>query len=104
MGNWKALREFTSVDDLADACVFLLDLNELEFNELSAYNRNSGLPPIINVGSGEEVTNQLSEIISEIIDFRGKIRFDTSMPDGTMRKIIDSLQELISWDGNLKQD
>ena len=90
-GTGKPLREFTSVDDLADACVFLMDLNELEFNELSAYNRNSGLPPIINVGSGEEVTiNQLSEIISEIIDFRGKIRFDTSMPDGTMRKIIDS--------------
>ena len=90
-GTGKPLREFTSVDDLADACVFLLDLNELEFNELSAYNRNSGLPPIINVGSGEEVTiNQLSKIISEIIDFRGKIRFDTTMPDGTMRKIIDS--------------
>lgn len=90
-GTGKPLREFTSVDDLADACVFLLDLNELKFNELSACNRNSGLPPIINVGSGEEVTiNKLSEIISKIIDFRGNIRFDTSMPDGTMRKIIDS--------------
>tara|TARA_Y200000002_G_scaffold381260_1_gene394808 strand:- start:719 stop:1720 length:1002 start_codon:yes stop_codon:yes gene_type:complete len=90
-GTGKPLREFTSVDDLADACLFLLDLNKEEFNDISAYNRNSGLPPIINAGSGKEVTiKQLSEIISEVVGFKGNIKFDTSMPDGTMRKIIDS--------------
>lgn len=90
-GTGKPLREFTSVDDLADACFFLLDLNKEEFNEISAYNRNSGLPPIINAGSGKEVTiKQLSEIISEVVGFKGNIKFDTSMPNGTMRKIIDS--------------
>ena len=76
-GTGKPKREFLHVDDLADACVFLA--------EQDACNS------LINVGSGEEVTiRQLAERICAIIGFEGELRFDSDMPDGTPRKLLDS--------------
>jgi GDP-L-fucose synthase len=75
-GTGTARREMMHVDDLADACVFLM--------------RNYDEPGIINVGTGEEVTiRELAEMIAEITGFRGKIALDTSKPDGTPRKLLD---------------
>jgi GDP-L-fucose synthase len=65
------------VDDLADACVFVLE----------HYSGESHL----NVGSDEEVTiADAAKLIAEVIDYRGKFTFDTSRPDGTPRKLLDS--------------
>lgn len=76
-GTGSPLREFLYVSDLADACVFLME----------NYNDNQ----TINVGSGEEVTiRALAEIIKEVVGYEGKIVTDSTKPDGTPRKLIDS--------------
>lgn len=76
-GTGKPLREFMFVDDLADACVFLMQ----QYNEKL----------FVNVGTGEEVSIAgLAELIKEVTGFDGSLVFDTSMPDGTPRKLLDS--------------
>lgn len=76
-GSGKPLREFMHVDDMADACYFLMmNYNEKQF---------------VNVGSGEEVSiKQLAEIIKEIVGFEGRIEWDKTKPDGTPRKLMDN--------------
>ncbi len=75
-GTGKPLREFLHVDDLAEACLFLME----KFNE----------PGFINVGTGIDRTiKELAELISRIVDYTGRIEFDTSKPDGTPRKLMD---------------
>jgi GDP-L-fucose synthase len=75
-GTGKAKREFLHVDDLADACVFLMS------------NYNSG--EIINVGTGEDVSiKEAAELIGKTVGFKGKIAWDKSKPDGTPRKLLD---------------
>lgn len=76
-GSGMPKREFLHVDDLADALVFLL-------------KHYSGEVPL-NVGSGEEVSiRELAETISEVVDYKAPIEFDSSKPDGTPRKLLDS--------------
>jgi GDP-L-fucose synthase len=75
-GTGKPRREFLHVDDLADACLFLLE----------HYNS----PEIINIGCGEDVTiRELAETVCEVLGFKGDLAFDTSKPDGTPRKLLD---------------
>jgi GDP-L-fucose synthase len=75
-GTGTPRREFLHVDDLAEACVFVM-------NEY----RDGG---ILNVGTGEDVTiRELAEMIKDVVGFRGEIRFDTTKPDGTPRKLLD---------------
>lgn len=75
-GTGTPLREFLHVDDMADACVFLM--KEYKGNEY------------FNVGTGKELTiNELAEMIKRIVGYEGKIIFDTSKPDGTPRKLLD---------------
>jgi GDP-L-fucose synthase len=75
-GTGKAYRELLHVDDLADACQFLL--------------KNYDLPDIINVGSGEDVTiSKLAETIARITGYSGKLEWDMSKPDGMPRKLLD---------------
>ncbi len=76
-GTGTPLREFMYVDDLADGCLFLMQ----QYNEKL----------FVNIGSGEEVTiKELAEKIKEVVGFNGEIIFDTSKPDGTPRKLMDS--------------
>lgn len=76
-GTGAAKREFIHVDDIADACLFLMQ-------------NYSGETPI-NVGTGEEVTIfELSQLVKEIVGFDGQIVCDTTKPDGMMRRIVDS--------------
>ena len=76
-GTGSPLREFMFSEDLAAACIFLME----------SYND----PELINAGSGEEYTiAALAELISETIGFKGSITFDHSKPDGTPRKLMDS--------------
>jgi GDP-L-fucose synthase len=75
-GTGRPRREFLHVDDLADACLFLL--------------QNYDSPEIINVGVGEDVTvRELAEMIGDVVGFEGELTFDTSQPDGTPRKLLD---------------
>ena len=76
-GSGKPKREFLYVDDLADACLFLMN----EFEE----------PGFINIGFGEDIEiKALAEMISRIVGYEGEIRHDLSKPDGTPRKLMDS--------------
>lgn len=76
-GSGRPLREFLHVDDLANAVVLLA----------SCYDDEQ----LINAGSGEEVTiAQLAELVGRVVGYEGKLSFDTSMPDGTYRKVLDS--------------
>lgn len=78
-GTGTPRREFLYVDDLADACVFLME---------QGYAGS-----LLNIGTGQDVTIQeLAEIIMGVVGFTGKIVFDTSKPDGTMRKALDISQ------------
>jgi len=78
-GTGKPLREFMHVDDMADACVYLME-------NCSYYD----IGEFVNIGVGEDVTiSELAELIKEIVGFEGKIRYDTSKPDGTPRKLMD---------------
>ena len=75
-GTGTPLREFMHVDDLADGCLFLME-------------NYSGLQ-FVNIGTGKEITIKgLAELISDIVGFKGTIKFDTTKPDGTPRKLMD---------------
>jgi GDP-L-fucose synthase len=90
-GTGTPRREFMYVDDMADACVYLMNLPDATYRPLLAGNRNDGLPPIVNIGVGEDVT--IAEVAAEIartVGFGGRIEYDTSKPDGTPRKLMDS--------------
>jgi len=75
-GSGKPYREFLFVDDLAQACIFVINNNDIK--------------ELVNVGSGVDITiEQLAKLIQKIIGFNGEIIFNQSMPDGTMRKLLD---------------
>lgn len=76
-GTGKPLREFLFVDDLADACFLLMKhYNEKQF---------------VNVGCGEDISiKDLTELVKKVVGYQGEIRFDTSKPDGTPRKLMDA--------------
>jgi GDP-L-fucose synthase len=75
-GTGTPMREFLYVDDMADACVFLMENNITQ--------------GLFNVGTGTDVTiHELAELVMEVVDFKGKLVFDTTKPDGTPRKLLD---------------
>ncbi|NLD99931.1 MAG: GDP-L-fucose synthase [Fibrobacter sp.] len=75
-GTGVALREFLYADDLSDACIFLMN----------NYNDDA----IVNIGSGEEISiKNLAFAVKEAVEYQGQIKFDTSKPDGTPRKLLD---------------
>ena len=89
-GTGTPRREFMYSEDMADACVYLMNLLEDQFKPLLSADRNEGLPPMINVGVGLDLTiRELAETIKEIVGYQGKIEFDTNKPDGTSRKLVD---------------
>ena len=86
-GTGTPMREFLHVDDLADACLFLMNLPEDVYSSLLTHHSS---PALINVGSGEEVSiKELALLIKEVTSYDGDIVFDSSMPDGTPRKLSD---------------
>lgn len=89
-GTGTPRREFMYVDDMADACVHLMGLPDEQYRPLLAADRNDGLPPLVNVGVGTDVTiAELATLIGEIVGYQGKIEFDPTKPDGTPRKLMD---------------
>lgn len=94
-GTGKPFREFLHVDDLADACVFLMNLEERLFVPLV----RTVPVPIVNIGFGKEITiKNLAELVKKIVGFEGKLLFDSSKPDGTPRKLLDvSRMKALGW-------
>lgn len=75
-GTGEPKREFLYVDDLADACLFLME--------------NYRGDEIVNIGMGEDITiRDLARCIGHVVGFEGRLAFDTSKPDGTPRKLLD---------------
>jgi GDP-L-fucose synthase len=89
-GTGTPYREFMYVDDMADACVHLMSLPDAEFQQLLASDRNDGLPPVVNIGVGEDLTiSALAAKIAGVVGFEGRIEYDAAKPDGTPRKVLD---------------
>jgi GDP-L-fucose synthase len=92
-GTGTPKREFLYSEDMADACVYLMNLPDWQFNSLLGSDEaklGTFMPPIVNIGTGEELTiRELAEKIKQIVSYAGDIFFDTSMPDGTPRKLMD---------------
>jgi GDP-L-fucose synthase len=75
-GTGSVYRELLHVDDLAEACVFLMD----EYDS----------PDLVNIGCGEDITiRDLAALVGRVVDYHGQIEWDTSKPDGTPRKLLD---------------
>lgn len=85
-GTGNALREFLHSDDLALGCIFVMNMNVQRYKKIMELGVSH-----INIGSGKEVSiRDLAYIIKEIIGYEGVVNFDSSKPDGTPRKIMDS--------------
>jgi GDP-L-fucose synthase len=92
-GTGSPYREFLYVDDLADACVFVM--NNVDFKDIARRSQPSALRneirnTHINIGTGKDLTiKELAELIKGIVGFNGKLQWDSSKPDGTPRKLLD---------------
>ena len=87
-GTGTPLREFLFSDDMADACVHLMNLPAAQFESVIAI---PDMPPLINIGSGQDVSiRELARIVCSVLGFDGNIVFDPTKPDGTPRKLLDS--------------
>ena len=84
-GSGNAMREFLYVNDMAEASLFVLELDKKTYQ-----NNTKPIMSHINVGTGKDITiREMAETMKEVIGFKGKLFFDTTKPDGTPRKLID---------------
>jgi GDP-L-fucose synthase len=85
-GTGKPRREFLYSDDLADACIFLMNLEEEVFRSLLSVNRL----PLINIGCGQDqAVRELAALVAKVVGFDGEVEWDTTKPDGTPQKLLD---------------
>ena len=85
-GTGTPRRELLYSDDLAEACVFLMNLPDDRFQTLLT----SEEPPLINIGTGHDLSiRELAELVCRVVGFEGKLEFDTTRPDGTPQKLMD---------------
>ena len=101
-GTGTPRREFLYSDDMADACVFLMNLPQERFVPLLGSDEAATgefVPPLINIGVGEDVTiAELAGLVAEVVGFEGRIDYDRDKPDGTPRKLMDvSLLRSLGW-------
>jgi GDP-L-fucose synthase len=76
---------------MAEGCDFVMNLADETYQQLLAADRNDGLPPLLNLGSGSDLTiAELAQLVGKVVGFDGNIVFDTTKPDGTMKKLMDS--------------
>jgi GDP-L-fucose synthase len=95
-GTGTPRREFLCSDDAADACVFLMNLPEDQFQQLVG---SENLPPIVNIGCGQEVTiREAADLVAKVVGYKGRLVFDSSKPDGTPRKLLDATRlKTLGW-------
>jgi GDP-L-fucose synthase len=101
-GTGNPKREFLYSDDMADACVFLMNLPDEDYESLLGDDESrTGRfePPLVNIGVGDDLTiKTLAEMVKDTVGYTGEIVFDTSKPDGTPRKLMDvSRLQRIGW-------
>ena len=97
-GTGTPRREFLYSDDMADACLYLMNLPEEEFASLLKEN----IAPLVNVGCGSDLSIlELAELVKQVVGFEGELLFDTSKPDGTPRKLLD-VSKLAHYGWNVK--
>ncbi len=94
-GTGAPRRELLYSADMAEACVFLLLLDEERYGSLLC----DGEPPLINIGTGTDLTiRELAAMVCRVVGFRGELVFDTDKPDGTPRKLLDvTRMEALGW-------
>lgn len=99
-GTGKPMREFLFVDDMADGSVYVLGLEEQKLKDhLLSYPK----PCFVNLGTGVDVTiRELAETIKEVVGYQGRLSFDETKPDGTMRKLQDvSRMKALGWEAKV---
>lgn len=92
-GTGTPRREFLYSDDMADACIFLMNLPEEKYQTLLGSDEaktGAFMPPVVNLGVGEDVTiKELAESVKQVVGYEGEIEFDTTKPDGTPKKLLN---------------
>jgi GDP-L-fucose synthase len=99
-GSGTPRREFLHVDDLADACVFLMNLPRERFNAINLPSPDVKKPadersprfvfPLINIGCGKDMPiRQLADLVAKLVGYSGEVKWDMSKPDGTPQKLLD---------------
>ena len=89
-GTGTPRREFLYSDDMAAACLFVMNLPDARFATLLGSKDGAFDPPLINIGVGCDLTiRELAEAVRQVVGFEGGIAFDSARPDGTMRKLMD---------------
>ena len=100
-GTGKPRREFLYVDDMADGCLFVMNLPDEKIKaELLSYPK----PCFVNLGTGKDISiGELAQTVAEVVGYQGKIAFDTTKPDGTPQKLLDvSALKKMGWSPNVK--
>jgi len=99
-GTGTPMREFLYVDDMADGCVHVMELDDAALTrELLSYPE----PCFVNLGTGVDVTiRELAETIKDVVGYEGGLEFDSTKPDGTMRKLLDvSRAKALGWQAHV---
>jgi GDP-L-fucose synthase len=91
-GSGQARREFLHVDDMASACHHVMEIDRSTWQRvLAADNPRKTTPSFVNIGVGKDCTiRQIADLIREMVGFQGETRYDTSQPDGTPQKLLDT--------------
>jgi GDP-L-fucose synthase len=85
-GTGTPKREFLYSDDMAEACLYMLEQSDENVKDLFSETD----PPLVNIGCGEDLSiKELAELVKDIVGFEGTLTFNTTKPDGTMRKLLD---------------
>jgi GDP-L-fucose synthase len=95
-GTGKPRREFLYVDDMADGCLFVMKLPDEKIKaELLDYPK----PCFVNLGTGKDISiGELAQTVAEVVGYQGKIKFDTTKPDGTPQKLLDVARlNMLGW-------
>jgi len=106
-GTGTPRREFLFSDDMADACVFLMNLPDARYEALLGSDETATgrfEPPLVNIGVGEDLTiAELAALVAKVVGYAGTITYDTSKPDGTPRKLMDvGLLRAAGWQARTK--
>jgi GDP-L-fucose synthase len=91
-GSGQARREFLHVDDMASACLHIMEIDRQRWQRALAEGDSSGpSPSFVNIGVGKDCTiREVAEVIREMVGYRGETRYDASQPEGTPRKLLDT--------------
>jgi GDP-L-fucose synthase len=98
-GTGTPRREMLYSEDMAEACVTLMELPEASLGKLCGTDLSAPQPPLVNIGWGEDHTiRELAERVRDVVGYRGGIEWDASKPDGTPRKLVDvSRMKALGW-------